>query len=59
MVGLHIEDELVLGPVLLESLGVVDFLGVDFVTVAEDLVQGEKRRRHATSTAEKVAAGAP
>ena len=58
MVSLHIQDELVLGPVLLESFGVVDLLGIDFVTVAENLVQGEERRRHAASAAKKVAAGA-
>ena len=55
MVGLHVEDELVLGPFFLERLGVLDLFGVDLVAVAEDLVEGQQRGGHAAAAAEEVA----
>ena len=57
VVGLHVEDELVLGPLLLERLRVLDLVGGDLVAVAEDLVEGQQRRGHAAAGAEEVAAG--
>ena len=44
VMGLHVEDELVLGPVFLEGLGVVDLFGVDLVGIAEDLVERHAAR---------------
>ena len=53
---LHVEDELVLGPFLLEGLLILDLVGGDLVAVAEDLVERQQRRRHAAAGAEEVAA---
>src|SRR5262249_40451531 len=55
VVGLDVEDELVLGPLLGERLLVADLLGRDLVAVAEDLVEGEQGRRHAAAGAQEVA----
>ena len=59
VVRLHVEDELVLGPLLLEGLRVVDLVGADLVAVAEDLVEREQRGGHAAAAAEEVAPGQP
>src|SRR5207302_6077330 len=53
-----VEDELALGPTLLERLRVVDLLGADLVAVAEDLVQRQQGGGHAAAAAEEVAPGA-
>src|SRR5262245_58027684 len=56
VVGLDIEDELVLGPFLLEGLRVLGLLGADLVEGAEDFVEGEERRGGAAGTVEEPAA---
>ena len=55
VVRLDVEDELVLGPLLLEGLRVLRLGRRDLVEVAEDLVHGEQRRRHARPGAQEVA----
>ena len=55
VVGLHVEDELVLGPFFLERLGVLDLVGVDFIAVAEDLVERQQSGGHAAAASEEVA----
>ena len=52
VVGLNVEDELILGPMFLEGLGVVDLLGVDLVAVAEDLVESHERGGHAAAASQ-------
>jgi hypothetical protein len=59
VMGLDVEDELVLGPAFLKCLGVFDFVGFDLIAIAEDLVQGQERRSHPAAAPEEVAPGTP
>src|SRR5205823_3171159 len=55
MMGLDVEDKLVLGPALGEGLLIADLVGTHLVAGAEDLVESHQRRRHAAAGAEEAA----
>ena len=56
MMGLHVEDELLFRPFLLERLLIVQLGGVHVIAIAKHLVEGHERRCHAAAGTQKVAA---
>ncbi len=58
MVGLDVENELVLGPLLLEREGILYLLGLDLIAITEDLVESQQGSGHAAAASEEVAPGA-
>src|SRR5438105_4870703 len=59
VVGLHVEDELILGPFFLEGLLVFDFGRAYVIAIAEHLVQGQQCGGGAAAGAQEVAAAQP
>ncbi len=55
VVGLNIEDKLILGPLFLERLGILDLVGGDLIAVAEDLVERQEGGGHAAAAPEEIA----
>src|SRR5262249_34052224 len=52
---LYVENELVLGPFLLEGFLVLDLVGGDLVDRTENLIEGRERRGHAAGGAKEIA----